>query len=36
MGLSQMLRDEAAEHDGLLATDKVYPTEMVIKEPINS
>ena len=35
-GFEQMLRDEAAEHDVYWATDKVYPTEMVVKEPINS
>ncbi|MCK0162385.1 TRAP transporter substrate-binding protein DctP [Marinobacter sp. S6332] len=36
MGFEQMLRDEAAEHGVYWATDKVYPTEMVIKKPINS
>ena len=34
MGFEQMLRDEAAEHNVYWATDKVYPTEMVIKKPI--
>ena len=36
MGFEQMLRDEAAEHGVYWATDKVYPTEMVVKEPIES
>lgn len=36
LGFEQMLRDEAAEHGVYWATDKVYPTEMVIKQPINS
>jgi TRAP-type C4-dicarboxylate transport system substrate-binding protein len=36
MGFEQMLRDEAAEHGVYWATDKVYPTEMVVKEPINT
>lgn len=36
LGFEQMLRDEAAEHDVYWATDKVYPTEMVIKDPVNS
>lgn len=36
MGFEQMLRDEAAEHGVYWATDKVYPTEMVIKKPINN
>ncbi|MEX2473687.1 TRAP transporter substrate-binding protein DctP [Marinobacter sp.] len=36
LGFEQMLRDEAAEHGVYWATDKVYPTEMVIKEPVNS
>ncbi|RBW51837.1 TRAP transporter substrate-binding protein DctP [Marinobacter sp. F3R11] len=35
-GFEQMLRDEAAEHGVYWATDKVYPTEMVIKKPINN
>lgn len=36
MGFEQMLRDEAAEHGVYWATDKVYPTEMVVKEPIEN
>ncbi|MBD3658367.1 TRAP transporter substrate-binding protein DctP [Marinobacter sp.] len=36
LGFEQMLRDEAAKHNVYWATDKVYPTEMVIKNPINS
>jgi TRAP-type C4-dicarboxylate transport system substrate-binding protein len=36
LGFEQMLRDEAAQYDVYWATDKVYPTEMVVKEPINS
>jgi TRAP-type mannitol/chloroaromatic compound transport system substrate-binding protein len=36
LGFEQMLRDEAAEHGVDWATDKVYPTEMVVKKPINS
>ena len=36
LGFEQMLRDEAAKHNVYWATDKVYPTEMVVKQPINS
>ncbi|BES69386.1 TRAP transporter substrate-binding protein DctP [Marinobacter nanhaiticus D15-8W] len=36
LGFEQMLRDEAAQYGVYWATDKVYPTEMVIKNPINS
>ena len=36
LGFEQMLRDEAAKHNVYWATDKVYPTEMVVKKPINS
>ncbi len=36
MGFEQMLRDEAAEHGVYWSTDKVFPTEMVVKNPINS
>lgn len=36
MGFEQMLRDEAAEHGVYWATDKVYPTEMVVKKPIKT
>ena len=31
-----MLLEEAAEHGVYWATDKVYPTEMVVKQPITS
>ncbi|MDX1552699.1 MAG: TRAP transporter substrate-binding protein DctP [Marinobacter sp.] len=36
MGFEEMLREEAAEHNVYWATDKVYQTEMVVKEPIES
>lgn len=36
LGFEAMLREEAAEHGVYWATDKVYPTEMVVKEPIES
>lgn len=36
MGFEQMIRDEAAEYGVYYSTDKVYPTEMVVKEPIES
>lgn len=36
MGFEDMLREEAAKHGVYWATDKVYPTEMVVKKPINS
>jgi len=36
LGFEQMLREEAAQHDVYWATDKVFPTEMVVKEPIES
>lgn len=36
LGFEEMLREEAAEHGVYWSTDKVYPTEMVIKEPIES
>lgn len=36
LGFEEMLREEAAEHGVYWATDKVYPTEMVVKEPIES
>ncbi|MEH6500895.1 MAG: TRAP transporter substrate-binding protein DctP [Pseudoalteromonas distincta] len=35
MGFEEMLRAEAAEYNVYWATDKVYPTEMVLKRPIN-
>ena len=36
MGFEAMLREEAAQYGVYWATDKVYPTEMVVKKPINS
>ncbi len=36
LGFEQMLRDEAAQYGVYWATDKVYPTEMVVKSPIES
>ncbi|HEX5678917.1 MAG TPA: TRAP transporter substrate-binding protein DctP [Alcanivorax sp.] len=36
MGFEEMLREEAAKHNVYYSTDKVYPTEMVSKKPINS
>lgn len=36
LGFEQMLRDEAAQHGVYWATDKVYPTEMVVKKPIKT
>ncbi|WP_148861261.1 TRAP transporter substrate-binding protein DctP [Marinobacter fonticola] len=36
LGFEEMLREEAAQYGVYWATDKVYPTEMVIKDPINS
>lgn len=36
MGFEDMLREEAAKHNVYWSTDKVYPTEMVVKKPINS
>ncbi|WP_290650247.1 TRAP transporter substrate-binding protein DctP [Aquisalimonas sp.] len=36
MGFEDMIREEAAEYDVFYATEKVYPTEMVAKEPIES
>lgn len=36
MGFEQMLQEEAAKHGVYYSTDKVYPTEMVLKKPINS
>lgn len=36
LGFEDMLREEAAEHDVYWSTDKVYPTELVVKNPINS
>ena len=36
MGFEDMLREEAAQYGVYWSTDKVYPTEMVVKNPINS
>ncbi|MBA1273008.1 TRAP transporter substrate-binding protein DctP [Stutzerimonas azotifigens] len=36
LGFEQMLREESAKFGVYWATDKVYPTEMVVKKPINS
>lgn len=36
MGFEDMLREEAAAHNVYWATDKIYPTEMVLKRPVNS
>lgn len=36
LGFEEMLREEAAAHGVYYATDKVYATEMVVKDPINS
>lgn len=36
LGFEEMLREEAAQHGVYWSTDKVYPTEMVVKEPIES
>ncbi len=36
LGFEEMLREEAAKHNVYWATDKVYPTEMVVKKPINN
>ena len=36
MGFEDQLRKEAAKYNVYYSTDKVYPTEMVVKKPINS
>jgi len=36
LGFEDMLREEAAKYNVYYSTDKVYPTEMVSKKPINS
>ncbi|MEX0759669.1 MAG: TRAP transporter substrate-binding protein DctP [Tistlia sp.] len=36
LGLEQMLREEAAEYGVYYSTDKVYPTEMVVKRQIET
>lgn len=36
MGFEQMLRDEADEHGVYWSTEKIFPTEMVVKKPIKT
>lgn len=36
LGFEKMIRDEVAAQGVYYSTDKVYPTEMVVKAPINS
>lgn len=36
LGFEQMLRDEAAEYGVYWSTDKIFPTEMVVKKPIKT
>lgn len=36
LGFEKMIRDEVAAQGVYYSTDKVYPTEMVVKSPINS
>lgn len=36
MGFEDMLRKEAAKYNVYYSTDKIYPTEMVLKKPIES
>lgn len=36
LGFEQMLRDEAAQYGVYWATDKVFPTEMVVRKPIRN
>lgn len=36
LGFEQMIRDEVAKYGVYYSTDKVYPTEMVVKQPIKS
>lgn len=36
LGFEQMIRDEVAKYGVYYSTDKAYPTEMVVKEPIES
>lgn len=36
LGFEQMMRDAVAKYGVYYSTDKVYPTEMVVKNPINS
>lgn len=36
LGFEKMLQDEAAKHGVYYSTDKIYPTELVSKKPINT
>ncbi len=36
VGFEKMLQDQAAKHGVYYSTDKIYPTELVTKKPINS
>lgn len=36
MGFEDMIREEAAEYDVAYRTEKIYATEMVLKEPVES
>lgn len=36
LGFEKMLQDEAAKHGVFYSTDKVYPTELVLKKPVKS
>ncbi|MBW6494279.1 MAG: TRAP transporter substrate-binding protein DctP [Burkholderiaceae bacterium] len=36
LGFEQLIRDEVAAQGVYYSTDKIYPTEMVVKSPINS
>jgi TRAP-type C4-dicarboxylate transport system substrate-binding protein len=36
LGFEDLVREEAAEHGILYFTEKLYPTEMVLKEPVES
>jgi TRAP-type C4-dicarboxylate transport system substrate-binding protein len=36
LGFEQMMRDAVGKYGVYYSTDKVYPTEMVVKKPINS
>ena len=36
VGFEKMIQEEAAEHGVFYSTDKVYPTELVLKKPVAS
>ena len=36
LGFEDMIREEAAKHGVYYSTDKLYPTEMVLKRPVNN